>query len=48
MDKDKAFTLRMGSSLHKKVERLAAKADRSVGYIIRRAIEEYVAKKRAR
>jgi len=45
---DKIFTLRIGSAVLKKLEQLAAKGDRSVAYIIRKAIDEYVAKKGAR
>jgi len=42
---DKAFTLRIDSAVLKKLEQLAAKDERSVAYVIRQAIKEYVAKK---
>jgi predicted transcriptional regulator len=45
---EKAFTLRIDSAMFKKLEQLAAKDDRSIAYVIRQAIKEYVAKKGAR
>lgn len=40
--KDTSVTIRIESVLLRKLERIARRDDRSIGWIVRRAVEEYV------